>query len=96
MVFPRYRILRRIRGYLCIILPRKCGDECTGAGIFCRKQFLYYGRQPDGTKMVSGRGDSKGCDRTMQRIKRLEASDSSQARGMDTQAMLPCLRWWQN
>ena len=25
----------------------------------------------------------------MQRIKRLEAGDSSQARGMDTQAMLP-------
>ena len=27
----------------------------------------------------------------MQRIKRLEAGDSSQARGMDTQAMLPVL-----
>ena len=27
----------------------------------------------------------------MQRIKRLEVSDSSQARGMDTQAMLPVL-----
>ena len=41
--------------------------------------------------MVSGRGNSKGCDRTMQKIKRLEAGDSRQARGMDTQAMLPVL-----